>query len=120
MKHPLTERCDGSADIRRKIEDRILHRRDHAAATRQVVDTFRALLDGLEDNGIRPEVACRSRECSWCRIRVVTGSANLAEEARLLLPDSQFGDTHSCVACPSTDVDLGMHSAPLCIEAREQ
>jgi glycine betaine catabolism B len=66
----------------------------------------RPLLDALEDQGIRPEVGCRSGECSLCRIRIVSGEVHTAEEARLRLSDEQFGYTHSCVAYPLTDVEV--------------
>ncbi|MFC9996913.1 2Fe-2S iron-sulfur cluster-binding protein [Nocardia sp. NPDC127526] len=68
----------------------------------------RPLLDALEDNGIRPEAACRSGECSLCRVRVVKGEVHTAEEARLRLSDDRFGYTHSCVAYPLTDVRLDL------------
>lgn len=66
----------------------------------------RPLLDALEDNGIRPEAACRSGECSLCRVRVCKGEVHAAEESRLRLSDSRFGYTHSCVAYPLTDVEI--------------
>jgi ferredoxin-NADP reductase len=68
----------------------------------------RPLLDALEDQGIRPEVGCRSGECSLCRIRVTKGEIHTAEEAKLRLSDSQFGYTHSCVAYPLTDVEIDL------------
>ncbi|WP_216906596.1 2Fe-2S iron-sulfur cluster-binding protein [Nocardia noduli] len=68
----------------------------------------RPLLDALEDNGIRPEAACRSGECSLCRIRVRRGQVHHAEEARLRLSDARFGYIHSCVAYPITDVELDL------------
>ncbi|MET8874225.1 2Fe-2S iron-sulfur cluster-binding protein [Nocardia sp. NPDC004604] len=66
----------------------------------------RPLLDALEDQGIRPEAACRSGECSLCRVRICKGEIHNAEEARLRLSDSRFGYTHSCVAYPLTDVEI--------------
>ncbi|KAF0845319.1 FAD-binding oxidoreductase [Nocardia caishijiensis] len=66
----------------------------------------RPLLDALEDNGIRPEAACRSGECSLCRVRVCKGRVHTAEEAKLRLSDETFGYTHSCVAYPITDVEI--------------
>ncbi|MEU2090125.1 2Fe-2S iron-sulfur cluster-binding protein [Nocardia beijingensis] len=66
----------------------------------------RPLLDALEDNGFRPEAACRSGECSLCRVRIRKGRVHTAEEAKLRLSDSTFGYTHSCVAYPVTDVEL--------------
>ncbi|WP_040687971.1 2Fe-2S iron-sulfur cluster-binding protein [Nocardia vinacea] len=68
----------------------------------------RPLLDALEDNGIRPETACRSGECSLCRVRVVKGEVHTAEEAKLRLSDEQFGYTHSCVAYPISDVEIDL------------
>lgn len=66
----------------------------------------RPLLDALEDNGIRPEAACRSGECSLCRVRVCAGRVHTAEEAQLRLSDTASGYTHSCVAYPISDVEL--------------
>ncbi|MFG1793010.1 FAD-binding oxidoreductase [Nocardia sp. NPDC049149] len=66
----------------------------------------RPLLDALEDRRIRPEAACRSGECSLCRVRVVKGQVHTAAEAKLRLSDEQFGYTHSCVAYPISDVEL--------------
>ncbi|MFE1443560.1 2Fe-2S iron-sulfur cluster-binding protein [Streptomyces sp. NPDC058739] len=66
----------------------------------------RPLLDALEDQGIRPESACRSGECGLCRVRVLKGTVHTAEEARLRLSDPGSGHTHACVAYPLTDVDL--------------
>ncbi|GGO96765.1 2Fe-2S iron-sulfur cluster-binding protein [Wenjunlia tyrosinilytica] len=68
----------------------------------------RPLLDALEDQGIRPEAACRSGECGLCRVRVLKGTVHNAEEARLRLSDERFGYTHSCVAYPVTDLDLDL------------
>ncbi|WP_043725263.1 FAD-binding oxidoreductase [Nocardia asiatica] len=68
----------------------------------------RPLLDALEDNGIRPEAACRSGECSLCRIRIVKGEVHTAEEARLRLSDEKSGYTHSCVAYPISDVEIDL------------
>ncbi|MGW6697428.1 FAD-binding oxidoreductase [Nocardia sp. NPDC055049] len=66
----------------------------------------RPLLDALEDNGIRPEAACRSGECSLCRVRICKGKVYTADEAKLRLSDTASGYTHSCVAYPITDVEL--------------
>jgi len=66
----------------------------------------RPLLDALEDQGFALEVACRSGECSLCRVRVVSGIVHNADEARLRLSDRSAGYVHSCVAYPVTDVTL--------------
>lgn len=68
----------------------------------------RPLLDALEDHGVQPEAACRSGECSLCRIRVVSGDVFNAEEARLRMSDATFGWVHSCVGYPLTDVKLAV------------
>lgn len=68
----------------------------------------RPLLDALEDQGMRPEAACRSGECSLCRVRILKGEVHNAEEARLRLSDTRFGYTHSCVAYPMTDVEIDL------------
>ncbi|MBF6339013.1 2Fe-2S iron-sulfur cluster binding domain-containing protein [Nocardia abscessus] len=68
----------------------------------------RPLLDALEDNGIRPETACRSGECSLCRVRIVKGEVHTAAEAKLRLSDEKFGYTHSCVAYPISDVEIDL------------
>lgn len=68
--------------------------------------TGRPLLDALEDNGIRPEAACRSGECSMCRVRVLKGEVHQAEEAKPRLCDGQYGYVHSCVAYPISNVEL--------------
>ncbi|MFX0578236.1 FAD-binding oxidoreductase [Nocardia nepalensis] len=68
----------------------------------------RPLLDALEDNNIRPEAACRSGECSLCRVRIVKGEVHTAEEAKLRLSDDTFGYTHSCVAYPISDVEIDL------------
>jgi glycine betaine catabolism B len=66
----------------------------------------RPLLDALENNGVTVESACRSGECSLCRVRVCRGTVHNAEEAQLRMTDAAFGYTHSCVAYPMTDVDI--------------
>ncbi|MEV5492936.1 2Fe-2S iron-sulfur cluster-binding protein [Streptomyces bobili] len=65
-----------------------------------------ALLEGLEDNGLRPKASCRSGECSMCRVRICSGEVYHAEEARLRMSDRQFGFAHSCVAYPLTDLEI--------------
>ena len=70
------------------------------------VPTGRPLLDSLEDNGVRPESACRSGECSLCRVKVLQGQVHQAEESKPRLCDAAYGYVHSCVAYPLTDVTL--------------
>ncbi|WP_338671959.1 FAD-binding oxidoreductase [Streptomyces sp. SCSIO 30461] len=77
-----------------------------ACGTRFRTPRNRPLLDALEDQGIRPEAACRSGECGMCVVRVVSGETHTAEEGRLRMADERFGYTHSCVAYPLTDVEI--------------
>jgi glycine betaine catabolism B len=65
-----------------------------------------SLLDALERHGVHPEAACRSGECSLCRIRVISGEVFSPEEAHLRKSDRQFGYVHSCVAYALSDVDV--------------
>lgn len=68
----------------------------------------RPLLDALEDQGIRPEAACRSGECSLCRVRIIKGDVHTAQEAKLRMSDERSGYTHSCVAYPLTDIEIDL------------
>jgi len=63
------------------------------------------LLNSLERNGYSAENACRSGECSLCRVKVVKGSVYNPSEARLRKSDAQYGWCHSCVAFPLEDLE---------------
>jgi ferredoxin-NADP reductase len=64
------------------------------------------LLDALESHRIHPPVACRSGECSLCRVRIVSGEVFNPTEAHLRRADAQFGYVHSCVAYPVSDLEI--------------
>jgi len=64
------------------------------------------LLNSLERNGYGTENACRSGECSLCRVKVISGNVFNPPEARLRKSDRSFGWIYSCVAFPLTDVEL--------------
>lgn len=64
------------------------------------------LISALEKNGINPENACRSGECSLCRVRLVSGKVYNPEESRLRRSDKTFGYIHSCVAFPVEDIEI--------------
>ena len=64
------------------------------------------LLNSLERNGYSVENACRSGECSLCRVKVLKGQVFNPPEAHLRKSDAQFGWVHSCVAFPTTDIEI--------------
>lgn len=64
------------------------------------------LLNSMERNGYSAENACRSGECSLCRVKVLKGSVFNPAEARLRSTDEAYGWCHSCVAFPTTDVEI--------------
>lgn len=64
------------------------------------------LLNSMERNGYSAENACRSGECSLCRVKVVKGSVLNPPEAHLRKTDAQYGWCHSCVAFPTEDIEI--------------
>jgi len=64
------------------------------------------LLNSLERNGYQVENACRSGECSLCRVKVLSGDVFNPPEAHLRASDKQFGWIHSCVAFPTEDIEI--------------
>ena len=64
------------------------------------------LLNALERNGYGTENACRSGECSLCRVKLVSGSVFNPQEAHLRKSDQSFGWVYSCVAFPIGDIEI--------------
>ncbi|MFV3335212.1 FAD-binding oxidoreductase [Pseudomonas sp. NY15437] len=64
------------------------------------------LLNALERNGFSAENACRSGECSLCRVKLVSGSVFNPQEAHLRKSDRDFGWVYSCVAFPTSDIEV--------------
>ncbi|WP_146346585.1 FAD-binding oxidoreductase [Phaeobacter marinintestinus] len=64
------------------------------------------LLNALERNGYEAENACRSGECSLCRVKVLSGEVFSPSEAKLRQSDRRFGWVHSCVAYPLSDIEI--------------
>ncbi|XDD55035.1 FAD-binding oxidoreductase [Leptospira sp. WS4.C2] len=64
------------------------------------------LLNSLERNGFFTENACRSGECSLCRVKLKSGEVFSPPEAKIRKSDRKFGWIHSCVAFPLTDVEI--------------
>lgn len=64
------------------------------------------LLNSLERNGYFTENACRSGECSLCRVKLKSGKVFSPPEAKIRKSDKKFGWNHSCVAFPVTDIEI--------------
>lgn len=64
------------------------------------------LLNSLERNGYFVENACRSGECSLCRVKIIQGEVFNSPESKLRKSDKQFDWVHSCVAFPTTDIEI--------------
>jgi ferredoxin-NADP reductase len=64
------------------------------------------LLNSMERNGFTTENACRSGECSLCRVKVTKGQVFNPPEAHLRESDSKYGWCHSCVAFPTEDLEI--------------
>ncbi|PJZ44690.1 FAD-binding oxidoreductase [Leptospira brenneri] len=64
------------------------------------------LLNSLERNGYFTENACRSGECSLCRVKLKSGEVFSPPEAKIRKSDKKFGWIHSCVAFPTTDLEI--------------
>ncbi|SIP93767.1 FAD-binding oxidoreductase [Aquipseudomonas alcaligenes] len=84
---------------------------DEVKVTVQGRGSFRSkvgepLLNALERNGYFVENACRSGECSLCRIKLISGSVFNPQEAHLRRSDRDFGWIYSCVAFPTGDIEV--------------
>lgn len=84
---------------------------DEVVVTIRERGSFRAkvgepLLNSLERNGYAAENACRSGECSLCRIKLVSGKVYNPPEAHLRKSDKDFGWIYSCVAFPTEDIEV--------------
>lgn len=84
---------------------------DEVQITVQGRDSFRSkvgepLLNALERNGYFAENACRSGECSLCRVKLVSGPVFNPQEAHLRKSDRDFGWIYSCVAFPTGDIEI--------------
>jgi len=64
------------------------------------------LLNSLERNGYKVENACRSGECSLCRVKILKGEVFNSPDSKLRKSDKDFKWVHSCVAFPTTDIEI--------------
>lgn len=73
--------------------------------------TFKAkagenLLVALERQNLRVNVGCRSGECSYCRMKLVSGKVFTAQGSLMRYADEKFGYIHSCKTYPISDLEL--------------
>jgi len=64
------------------------------------------LLIALERAGLVLPAACRSGECSLCRLKLISGRVFQPASARLRKSDRRFGYIHSCAAYPLEDLEI--------------
>lgn len=64
------------------------------------------LLNSIEAAGIRINVCCRSGECSYCRVKLVSGQVFMPRGVILRYADEKYGYIHSCKAYPISDLEL--------------
>jgi len=50
--------------------------------------------------------ACRSGECSYCRVKLKSGKVFHAPGTKLRKSDLQFGYIHPCMAYPLEDLEI--------------
>lgn len=84
---------------------------DEVQVTVQGRGSFRSpvgepLLNALERHGYFAENACRSGECSLCRVKLVSGEVFNPQEAHLRKSDRDFGWVYACVAFPVGDIEV--------------
>jgi glycine betaine catabolism B len=80
-----------------------VHIRDR---TRIRVRAGEPLLNSLERHGIIWPSACRSGECSLCRVKLISGQVFQPAFARVRKSDRQFGYIHACAAYPLSDLEI--------------
>lgn len=64
------------------------------------------VLTALERNGFKVNVGCRIGECSYCRIKLVSGKVYTLSGALMRYADGSFGYIHSCRAYPISDLEI--------------
>ena len=64
------------------------------------------LMCGLERRQLELPAACRSGDCSYCRVKLKSGKVFHASGTRLRKSDLQFGFIHPCMAYPLEDLEI--------------
>ena len=64
------------------------------------------LMNGLERRNLELPAACRSGECSYCRVKLKSGKVFHAPGTKLRKSDMKFGYIHPCMAYPLEDLEI--------------
>ena len=64
------------------------------------------LLNSMERNGVNVPAACRSGECSLCRVKIEEGEVLQAAQARTRKSDTLDRFVHACVCYPMSDTQV--------------
>jgi len=64
------------------------------------------LMNGLERKQLVLPAACRSGDCSYCRVKLKSGKVFHAPGTKLRKSDLQFGYIHPCMAYPLEDLEI--------------
>ncbi len=64
------------------------------------------LLKTLEDAGLKVPSSCRCGECSYCRIKILSGTVFEPETALVRMSDRKYGYVHACQAFPTSDLEI--------------
>ncbi len=67
-----------------------------------------SLLSALERNGLKIPSLCRSGECSYCRIKLLSGKVFQPKESMVRYSDQRFGYIHSCMSYPISDLEIAI------------
>ena len=66
------------------------------------------LMNAFERNGIVVEALCRSGQCSYCRLRVLSGEVFALPQTGLRESDRRAGYIHACTSYPVSDLEIGL------------
>jgi ferredoxin-NADP reductase len=64
------------------------------------------LLNTLERHGLAVPSLCRSGECGYCRMKVLSGRVFMPDRAAIREADRWSGHVHACLAYPLSDLEI--------------
>ncbi|MGE5422620.1 MAG: 2Fe-2S iron-sulfur cluster-binding protein [Ignavibacteriales bacterium] len=84
---------------------------DHEFLVKAAGKTIKAkagesLLKALEDAGLKVPSSCRCGECSYCRVKILSGTVFEPETALVRMSDHKYGYVHACQAFPTSDLEI--------------